>query len=113
MPLTDGSVYQACDVAERGDVDSQAARISGSGGLPYGQRAGGVVPWPMPDLTIISSRFRVAPALCPLELQRGYWHMSLAEASQDLFSIVGTSGLYTLTKVPQGILNATAFSPFD
>ena len=68
-----------------------------------------LVPWPMPDLEGMASRFRGVPAFCSLDLLQGYWQMPLAEEAQNLFSIVLPSGLYTPTRVPQGMLNATAF----
>ena len=35
--------------------------------------------------------------------------MPLAPESQEMFTIVGPGGLYTPTRVPQGVLNATSY----
>ena len=41
-----------------------------------------------------------------LDLLQGYWQMSLAPEAQEVF-IVTPDGLFTPTRVPQGVLNAT------
>ena len=40
---------------------------------------------------------------------QGYWQMPLAPESQEMFTIAGPGGLYTPTRVPQGVLNATSY----
>ncbi|CAM9128588.1 unnamed protein product [Sphacelaria rigidula] len=43
-----------------------------------------------------------------LDLLQGYSQMSLAPEAQEIFTIVTPDGLLTPTRVPQGVLNATA-----
>ena len=63
-----------------------------------------LVPWPMPNLEEATAKFRGVPAFCSLDLLQGYWQMPLDPESQELFTIVLPSGLYTPTRVPQGML---------
>ena len=44
-----------------------------------------------------------------LDLLQGYWQMSLAEEAREIFTITTPLGLFTPTRVPQGVLNATAY----
>ena len=44
-----------------------------------------------------------------LDLLQGYWQMPLAEEAQEIFTIATASGLFTPRRVPQGVLNATAY----
>ena len=44
-----------------------------------------------------------------LDLLQGYWQMPLAPEAQEVFTIVTPHGLSTLTRVPQGVLNATSY----
>ena len=37
------------------------------------------------------------------DMLQGYWQMPLAPDSQEIFTIVGPGGLYTPTRVPQGV----------
>ena len=43
-----------------------------------------------------------------LDLLQGYWQMPLAEEARDIFTITTPVCLFTPTRVPQGVLNATA-----
>ena len=43
-----------------------------------------------------------------LDLLQGYWQMPLAEA-REMFTITAPLGLFTPTRVPQGVLNATTY----
>eukprot|EP00903_Cladosiphon_okamuranus_P006086 g5996.t1 len=58
------------------------------------------------------SMHRLSEATCygSLDMLQGYWQMPLAPDSQEIFTIVGPGGLYTPTRVPQGVLNATSYS---
>ena len=40
---------------------------------------------------------------------QGYWQMPLAPESQEMFTTAGPGGLYTPTRVPQGVLNAISY----
>ena len=44
-----------------------------------------------------------------LDLLQGYWQCPLAPEAQEIFTIATPRGLYTPTRVPQGILNATSY----
>ena len=50
-----------------------------------------------------------AAAFCTLDMIQEYWQMPLHEEARELFTMVTTSGLYTPTRVPQGVLNGTAY----
>ena len=65
--------------------------------------------FPMPHLESMPSLFAQAKAFCTLDLLQGYWQMPLRPEAQELFTMVTTSGLFTPTRVPQGVLNATAY----
>ena len=65
--------------------------------------------FPMPNLESMPGLFAQAQAFCTLDLLQGYWQMPLDPQAQELFTMVTTEGLYTPTRVPQGVLNATAY----
>ena len=44
-----------------------------------------------------------------LDLLQGYWQMPFAPEAQEVFTIVTPDGLFTPTRVPQGVLNATSY----
>ena len=44
-----------------------------------------------------------------LDMLQGYWQMPLANIAQEIFTIATSDGLFTPTRVPQGVLNATAY----
>ena len=44
-----------------------------------------------------------------LDLLQGYWQMPLAPEVQEVFTVVTPDGLFTPTRVPQGVLNATSY----
>ena len=52
---------------------------------------------------LLSARF--FGKLDPLQ---GYWQMPLAQEAREIFTITTPLGLFTPTRVPQGVLNATA-----
>ena len=43
------------------------------------------------------------------DLLQGYWQCPLVPKAQQIFTIATPGGLYTPTRVPQGILNATSY----
>lgn len=65
-----------------------------------------LVPWPLPDLEEMVCWFGGVPALCSIDLMQGYRHEHLADEAQVLFDIALPSGLYTSTRVPEGMLSA-------
>eukprot|EP00903_Cladosiphon_okamuranus_P015275 g14116.t1 len=66
-------------------------------------------PGVMPNLEASMQRLGKATCYGSLDMLQGYWQMPLAPASQEIFTIVGPGGLYTPTRVPQGVLNATSY----
>ena len=64
---------------------------------------------PMPRLEELGMLLGGAAAFCTLDMIQGYWQMPLHESARELFTMVTTGGLYTPTRVPQGVLNATAY----
>ena len=48
-----------------------------------------------------------------LNLLQGYWQMPLAEEAREIFTITTPLRLFTLTRVPQGALNANATAYFQ
>ena len=44
-----------------------------------------------------------------LDLLQGYWQCPLAPEAHEIFTIATPGGLYTPTRVPQAILNATSY----
>ena len=44
-----------------------------------------------------------------LDILPGYWQMPLAEEAREISTITTPLGLFTPTRVPQGVLNATAY----
>ena len=67
------------------------------------------VPGPMPRQEQDVSVMQGATHFCTLDILQGYYQMPLAQDAQELFTIVTPDGLYTPTRVPQGVLNATSF----
>ena len=68
------------------------------------EKSPGVMPNQEADMVdLLSARF-----FGKLDLQ-GYWQMPLAEEAREIFTITTPLGLFTPTRVPQGVLNATAY----
>ena len=53
---------------------------------------------------LLSARF--FGKLDPLQ---GYWQMPLAQEAREIFTIITPLDLFTPTRIPQGVLNATAY----
>eukprot|EP00903_Cladosiphon_okamuranus_P011351 g10699.t1 len=66
-------------------------------------------PGVMPNQEASMQRLSQATCYGSLDMLQGYWQMPLAPESQEFFTISGPGGLYTPTRVPQGVLNATAY----
>ena len=65
------------------------------------------VPWPHPHLEEVQGFFEGTTCWATFDLLQGYWQMALHEDTQEAFTM-GTQGdLYTPTRVPQGVQNAT------
>ena len=65
--------------------------------------------YPMPNLERMAKQFSGARAFCTLDLLQGYWQAPLDPDAQELFTMVTKEGLFTPTRVPQGVLNATTY----
>ena len=63
----------------------------------------------MPRLEELGYLLRGAGAVFALDMIQGYWQMPLHENAQEMFIMVTAGGLFTPTRVPQGVLNATAY----
>ena len=44
-----------------------------------------------------------------VDLNQGYWQLPLAANSQEFFPFVTQTSLYTPTRMPQGVINATSY----
>ena len=44
-----------------------------------------------------------------VDLDQGYWQMPLGANPQEIFTFVTQKGLYTPTRMPQGVTNATSY----
>ena len=63
----------------------------------------------MPNQEADMADLRGATLLGKLDMLQGYWQMPLAAEAQEVFTIATPEGLFTPTRVPQGVLNATAY----
>ena len=54
------------------------------------------------------------PAICfgKLDILRGYWQMRLAAEAQEAFIVATPEDLFTPSRVPESVLNATAYFQF-
>ena len=63
----------------------------------------------MPNQEAEMVDLRGATCFGKLDMLQGYWQMPLAAEAQEMFTIAAPEGLFTPTRVPQGVLNATAY----
>ena len=63
----------------------------------------------MPTQEASTAKLSEAQYYGSLDMLQGYWQLPLAPEAQELFTISTPDGLYTPTRVPHGILNATSF----
>lgn len=68
-----------------------------------------LVPCPMLSLEVMPSLFMGVPVFYSTDLLQGCWKLPLADEAKNLFPIFLPSGLETSNRVPQGMLNVTAF----
>ena len=66
-------------------------------------------PGVMPNQEDKMREFWGAKCFWKLDLLQGYWQMPLAPEEQEVFTIVTPHGLFTPTRVPQVVLNATSY----
>ena len=67
------------------------------------------VPGVMPNQKASMAKLSEAQFHGSLDLLQGYWQCPLASEAKEIFTIATPGGLYTPTRVPQGILNATSY----
>jgi hypothetical protein len=65
--------------------------------------------WPMPVLEVITSKLRGSAAFFCLDFFKGYWQLPLAKNSQEFFSFITDSGVYTPTRVLMGGSDSVAY----
>lgn len=63
----------------------------------------------MPNQEAEMQRMGQATCYGSLDMLQGYWQMPVAPKSQAFFTIAGPGGLFTPTRVPKGMLNATSY----
>ena len=69
------------------------------------EKSPGVMPSQEADMVdLLSARF-----FGKLDLLQGYRQMRLAEEAREIYTTTSPLGLFTSTRVPQGVLNATAY----
>ena len=68
-----------------------------------------LVPGPMRNPEIEGEKCVRAVAFCTMECLRGYRQCPLAEEAREYFTFVAGDGLFTPTRVPQGVINATSY----
>ena len=50
-----------------------------------------------------------AVAFCTMDCLQGYWQCPLVEEAREYFTFVTGDGLFTPTRVQQGVMNATSY----
>ena len=50
-----------------------------------------------------------AVVFCTMDCLQGYWQCPLAEKVHEYFTLLTGDGLFTPTRVPQGVMNATSY----
>ena len=68
-----------------------------------------LVPGPMRNPEIEGEKCVGAVAFCTMDCLQGYWQCPLAEEAREYFTFVTKDGLFTPTRVPQGVMNATSY----
>ena len=63
----------------------------------------------MPNQEAEMADLRGAACFGKLDMLQGYWQMPLVAEAQEVLTIATPEGLFTPTRVPQGVLNATAY----
>ena len=67
-----------------------------------------LVPGPMRNPEIESEKCAGAVAFCTMDRLQRYWQCPLAKEAHEYFTFVTEGGLFTPTRVPQGVINATS-----
>ena len=63
----------------------------------------------MPNQEAEMVDLRGATCFGKLDMLQGYWSIPLTAEAQEVFTIATSKGLLIPTRVPQGVLNATAY----
>ena len=67
------------------------------------------VPGDMSNQETEKADWRGATRFEKLDMLQGYWQTPLAAEAQEVFTVATPEGLFTPTRVPQSIVNATAY----
>ena len=68
-----------------------------------------LVPGAMRNPEIEGEKRVGAVAFCTMDCLQDYWQCSLVEEAHEYFTFVTGDGLFTPTRVPQGVMNATSY----
>ena len=68
-----------------------------------------LVPGPMKNPEIEVEKCAGSKAFCTMDCLQGYWKCPLAEEVHELFTFVTQEGLFSPTRGPQGLTNATSY----
>ena len=68
-----------------------------------------LMPGPMRNPEIEDEKYAGAVAFCTIDCLQDYWQCPLAEEAREYFTFVTEDGLFTPTRVPQGVMNATSY----
>ena len=68
-----------------------------------------LVPGPTRNPEIEGGKCVGAVTFCTMDCLQGYWQCPLAEEAREYFTFVTGDGLFTPTRVPQGVMNATSY----
>ena len=58
---------------------------------------------------IKSEKYSDTLVFCTMDSLQGYWQCPLAEEAREYFTSVAGDGLFTPTRVPQGVMNAASY----
>lgn len=65
--------------------------------------------WPMPNLEVLTNKTRGCNFFQTFDAFKGFWQLPLDPASQEYFSFITDTGVYTPTRVPQGCCDAVMY----
>ena len=68
-----------------------------------------LVPGPMRNPEVEGEKCVGAVDFCTMACLQGYWQCPLAEEAREYFTLVTEDSLFTPTRVPQGVMNATSY----
>ena len=63
----------------------------------------------MRNREIEGEKYAGAVAFWTMNCLQGYWQSPLVEEAREYFTLVAGDGLFTPTRLPQGVMNATSY----